>query len=235
MLTGDPEILCETALNPYTPKRSMAPSSRQFAHVLVTAFFTLAGPALAGAQTWIPVGPPGGDVRALAADPRDPRHIYLGTADGVLYRSEDAGEHWKRLSPGFPKRGQSLDEIAVDARGVVLAPRSRQRCDATGRVVDRRLRILHRGAPVAEHPELCGKHQVRILPEHGPGASARTARRQHSTPLPARSTVSATVVEIRDLAVYDALLGDSDIAAPLANAAPEAAGALDPLRVEVPA
>src|SRR6185295_18379924 len=99
---------------------SMAPSSRQFAHVLVTAFFTLAGPALAGAQTWIPVGRPGGDVRALAADPRDPRHIYLGTADGVLYRSEDAGEHWKRLSPGFPKRGQSLDEIAVDARGVVL-------------------------------------------------------------------------------------------------------------------
>ena len=98
-----------------------------------------------------------------------------------------------------------------------------------------RLRILHRGAPVAEHPELCGKHQVRILPEHGPGASARTARRQHSTPLPTRSTVSATVVEIRDLAVYDALLGDSDIAAPLANAAPEAAGALDPLRVEVPA
>ena len=59
MLTGDPEILCETALNPYTPKRSMAPSSRQFAHVFVTAFFTLALPALAGAQTWIPVGPPG--------------------------------------------------------------------------------------------------------------------------------------------------------------------------------
>jgi transposase len=98
-----------------------------------------------------------------------------------------------------------------------------------------RLRILHRGALVAEHSELCGKHQVRILPEHGPGASARTARRQHSTPSPPRSTVPATVVEIRDLAVYDALLGDSDIAAPLANAAPEAAGALDPLGVEVPA
>ncbi len=55
-----------------------------------------------------------------------------------------------------------------------------------------RLRILHRGAPVAEHPELLGKHQVRILPEHGPGASARTARRQHSTPSPTRSTMSAT-------------------------------------------
>jgi hypothetical protein len=98
-----------------------------------------------------------------------------------------------------------------------------------------RLRILHRGAPVAEHPELGGKHQVRILPEHGPGASARTARRQHSTPAPARSALSATVVEIRDLAVYDALLGDIEMAPPGLNAAPEAVTALDPRGVEVPA
>jgi transposase len=97
------------------------------------------------------------------------------------------------------------------------------------------LRILHRGAPVAEHPELRGRHQVRILPEHGPGASARTARRQLSTPAAARSPLAATVVEIRDLAVYDALLGDTDIAAPHLNVAPEAAGALDSRRAEVPA
>jgi photosystem II stability/assembly factor-like uncharacterized protein len=84
------------------------------------ALVALAVPALAAAQTWIPVGPPGGDVRALAADPRDPRVVYLGTSDGVLYRSEDTGLHWHRLSPGFPERGQSLDEIAVDPRGVVL-------------------------------------------------------------------------------------------------------------------
>jgi hypothetical protein len=37
------------------------------------------------------------------------------------------------------------------------------------------LRILHRGGIVVKHPELQGKHQLRILPEHGPGASARTA------------------------------------------------------------
>jgi transposase len=29
------------------------------------------------------------------------------------------------------------------------------------------LRIVHRGALVAEHPELPGRHQLRILPEHG--------------------------------------------------------------------
>jgi photosystem II stability/assembly factor-like uncharacterized protein len=75
----------------------------------------LAAPA--SADAWLPVGPPGGDVRSLAADPRDPSRIYLGTADGVLYRSEDAGRQWRRLSPGFPMRGQSLDDIVVDSNG----------------------------------------------------------------------------------------------------------------------
>jgi photosystem II stability/assembly factor-like uncharacterized protein len=73
-----------------------------------------------GAQTWIPVGPPGGDVRSLAADPRDPRRIFLGTADGMLYRSDDGGLHWRRPAPGFPKRGQSLDDLTVDARGTIV-------------------------------------------------------------------------------------------------------------------
>jgi photosystem II stability/assembly factor-like uncharacterized protein len=81
----------------------------------------LAAPALSGAQTWVPVGPAGGDVRSLAYDPREPRRIYLGTADGVLYRSDDGGVSWGRLSPGFPLRGRSVDDIVVDARGVVLA------------------------------------------------------------------------------------------------------------------
>jgi photosystem II stability/assembly factor-like uncharacterized protein len=59
-------------------------------------------------------------VRSLAADPRDPDRIYLGTADGVLYRSQDGGRRWERLSPGFPKRGMSLDEILVDPSGNLL-------------------------------------------------------------------------------------------------------------------
>ncbi len=74
----------------------------------------------AHAGTWVPVGAPGGNVRALAADPRDPQRIYLGTADGILYRSDNGGTAWKRLSPGFPLRGCSLDEIVVDRRGVVF-------------------------------------------------------------------------------------------------------------------
>src|SRR5205814_90649 len=72
------------------------------------------------ARSWIPVGAPGGNVRALTADPRNPQRIYLGTADGLLYRSDDGAQHWRRLSPGFPLRGYSLDEIVVDPRGAVF-------------------------------------------------------------------------------------------------------------------
>ncbi len=76
--------------------------------------------APAFAEKWVPVGPPGGDVRSLAADPRDPRRIFLGTADGLLYRSDDGGGRWMRLSPGFPSRGYSLDEIEVTPKGAVV-------------------------------------------------------------------------------------------------------------------
>jgi hypothetical protein len=72
------------------------------------------------------------------------------------------------------------------------------------------LQILHRGAAVAAHPLLAGRHQLRILPEHGPGAVARNARKVcSSVPL---STTGASLlphVEVRDLAVYDALLAPS--------------------------
>lgn len=79
----------------------------------------LARPALAEpAPRWLPLGgPTGGDVRSLAADPRQPDRLFLGTSDGVLYRSEDAGRSWQRCEPGFPRRGMSLDDLAFDARG----------------------------------------------------------------------------------------------------------------------
>jgi ligand-binding sensor domain-containing protein len=91
---------------------------RVLAVSLVTAF--LVAGKLASAQDWIPVGPPGGSVRGLASDPTHPERLYLGTTDGILYRSEDGGIHWRRLDPGFPLRGYSLDELAVDRLGVVF-------------------------------------------------------------------------------------------------------------------
>jgi photosystem II stability/assembly factor-like uncharacterized protein len=90
----------------------------RFALALAPLLLSLAG-SPAAAQVWVPMGPPGGDVRSLASDPRQPSRLYLGTADGVLYRSEDSGQGWQRLAPGFPERGQSLDDIVVDASGTV--------------------------------------------------------------------------------------------------------------------
>jgi photosystem II stability/assembly factor-like uncharacterized protein len=86
----------------------------------VGCLLALAPGGAAEGQSWTAVGPTGGDVRALATDPRDARVLYLGTADGVLYRSEDAGSRWRRLTPGFPLRGKSLDNIHVDPRGRVF-------------------------------------------------------------------------------------------------------------------
>jgi photosystem II stability/assembly factor-like uncharacterized protein len=46
-------------------------------------------------QTWKALGPAGGDVRALAVAPSDPQVIYLGTTDGHIFVSRDAGERWE--------------------------------------------------------------------------------------------------------------------------------------------
>jgi transposase len=71
-----------------------------------------------------------------------------------------------------------------------------------------RLQIFHRGTLVAEHPELSGKYQLRLLPEHGPGAIARTARRLRSTAAGVgRNGIVHAEVEIRDLTVYEQLAG----------------------------
>jgi transposase len=68
-----------------------------------------------------------------------------------------------------------------------------------------RLVITHRGQRIAEHEELPGKYHARILPEHGPGAIARTARRATAGPALSASRGPDPDVEIRDLAVYETL------------------------------
>ncbi len=86
---------------------------------LALASLALCAP-LTQAQAWRPVGPLGGDVRTLAASPTNPARVYLGTADGVFFRSDDAGESWQRMEPGFPLRGMSLDSLTVTPAGDVL-------------------------------------------------------------------------------------------------------------------
>jgi transposase len=73
------------------------------------------------------------------------------------------------------------------------------------------LRIRHRDELVAEHPLLAGKHQVRILPEHGPGATARNRRTRRAAAPPAPGTQEVPQVEIRDLALYEQLCAPTTI------------------------
>jgi hypothetical protein len=72
------------------------------------------------------------------------------------------------------------------------------------------LQVFHRGELVANHPVLSGKYQMRILPEHGPGAIARNARLRYSTaPGSPPGSSESTEVQVRDLALYDQLAGVS--------------------------
>lgn len=67
--------------------------------------------------------------------------------------------------------------------------------------------IRYRGELVAEHAVLAGRHQLSVLPEHGPGAAARNARQRYAelSALTA-SPPALPEVEVRDLAIYDQML-----------------------------
>jgi transposase len=67
--------------------------------------------------------------------------------------------------------------------------------------------IRHRGAVVAEHAVLAGRAQLSVRPEHGPGAAARNARQRYSAPRSSAATDPLREVEVRDLAVYERLVG----------------------------
>jgi photosystem II stability/assembly factor-like uncharacterized protein len=68
------------------------------------------------AQTWRQVGPPGGTVISLAADPQDMNKLYLGTADGHVFASADEGGHWQLLSRIGTGQDDVITHIIVDRR-----------------------------------------------------------------------------------------------------------------------
>ena len=65
--------------------------------------------------TWQATGPPGGDVRDLVVDPKDPDRLYFGTLDGQIYTSSDGGKHWSLLY-NFNRPKLFVDHILVDPR-----------------------------------------------------------------------------------------------------------------------
>jgi photosystem II stability/assembly factor-like uncharacterized protein len=68
------------------------------------------------AQNWRQVGPPGGTVITLAADPTDISRLYLGTADGHVFFSNDEAEHWQLLSRIGTGQDDVITHIIVDRR-----------------------------------------------------------------------------------------------------------------------
>lgn len=81
---------------------------------LIFTLMALLAPVAAAAQTWRAMGPPGGDVRALAADPRDPNKVYLGTTDGHVFGSRNGGESWDLLGRAGPRQDGVITAILVD-------------------------------------------------------------------------------------------------------------------------
>lgn len=74
----------------------------------------LASSAFAATPPWNPVGPDGGDARALAAVPGHPGHLYLGTTNSLIYESTDEGATWHRLARLAPADNLVVDHILVD-------------------------------------------------------------------------------------------------------------------------
>jgi photosystem II stability/assembly factor-like uncharacterized protein len=70
----------------------------------------------AAAQSWRQVGPPGGDVQSLAAVPGSTRTLFLGTSDGHVFGSLDAGEHWNLLGRIGAYHDDVIMSIVVDPR-----------------------------------------------------------------------------------------------------------------------
>src|ERR1017187_2688800 len=89
--------------------------------------------ASAQGQTWTPLGPPGGDARALVADPSRPSRLFLGTADGHIFGSEDSGAHWTLFGRASSRFDAVITAIVVDPRdGNVLFASSWTRDSAAG-------------------------------------------------------------------------------------------------------
>ncbi|HZD49119.1 MAG TPA: YCF48-related protein [Silvibacterium sp.] len=80
--------------------------------VLPLVFLTSAKASQSAA--WEPVGPAGGDARSFAADPTNPKHIYMGTLDSWIYETQDGGSTWKRLAKLGKADNLVLDNIVVD-------------------------------------------------------------------------------------------------------------------------
>ncbi len=82
----------------------------------VFALLALFAASAASAQVWQSAGLTGGDVRALALDPHHSNALYLGTTDGHIFGSVDAGASWKLLGLAGANSNAVVTNLVVDPR-----------------------------------------------------------------------------------------------------------------------
>ena len=82
----------------------------------LAGFAVVVAAAATPAQTWRQVGPAGGTVISLEADPHDVKKLYLGTSDGHVFVSTDEGGHWELLSRIGTGQDDVITHILVDSR-----------------------------------------------------------------------------------------------------------------------
>ena len=87
---------------------------RILAVLLAAIVFVFCGQSFC-AVPWLPFGPDGGFARRIAADPRDPAHLYLGAENGWMYESHNFGASWVRLASVGKRDDLVIGSIVVDA------------------------------------------------------------------------------------------------------------------------
>src|SRR5260221_14457028 len=83
---------------------------------LAAAALALTGAVTTPAQTWRQVGPPGGTVISLGADPHDASKLYLGTSDGHAFTSSHEGGHCQLLTSIVAAQADVITSITVASR-----------------------------------------------------------------------------------------------------------------------
>jgi photosystem II stability/assembly factor-like uncharacterized protein len=83
---------------------------------LILSILLIAKPLPVAAQDWQPMGPAGGDVRSMAADPHDPDSLFLGTVDGHIFASKDGGAHWRLIGRAGDRSDTVVMALMVDRR-----------------------------------------------------------------------------------------------------------------------
>jgi photosystem II stability/assembly factor-like uncharacterized protein len=105
---GDPIRAPRFSRSPARHRPARAALLSGIAVLVAAQLWSRAAPA--APNLWMPIGPEGGDIPAVAVDPTNASRIYAGTLGAGVFLSADGGAHW--VAAGLP--GTNVVEIVVD-------------------------------------------------------------------------------------------------------------------------